>query len=169
MHLLTETYDEMTRYKRLRFPPGYKTSVRRSVQIGRQFTFSTDLTNTCSYTSIVPMPLWCARSQLHCTATTTTTTTTTTGTVTTTTTTTNTTKWSERGPCQYKNCLRDGRVGFNSKLRQMWLLVGSENITRQPTMKSLFRTVKSETPPGGVWRMMPTEAKEIFTSSYLVQ
>jgi hypothetical protein len=28
----------------------------------------------------------------------------------------------------------------------------------------LIRTVKSETPPGGVGRMIPTEAKAIFTS-----
>jgi len=105
------------------------------------------------------MPPWCARSQFHCTTTITSATTTTTAA---------TTKWSDRVPCQYGNCLRDGRVEFSSKLRQMWLLVRTENITRQPTMKSfLFRNVKFETPPGGVWRMIPTEAKAIFTSSYL--
>lgn len=92
-------------------------------------TSSTALTNTCSYTSILPIPPWCARSQFHCITTTTTVITTAA---------TATTKRSGRAPCQYSNYLRDGRVRFSSNLRQMWLLARSENITRQPTMKSYF-------------------------------
>ena len=144
MHLLIETYDETAipggvqnficspkRPDRLGNSMDMRGACRRNTAaeaLSWPLTSSTDLTNTCSYTSNPPMPPLCARSQFHCTTTTTTTATSTT--------TTATTKWSEGAPWQYSDCLQDGRVGFSSKLRQKSLLVRSENITRQPTMQT---------------------------------